>query len=210
MARPRSDIRPRVIRAARARFLADGVDGSSLRGIAQDAGTSIGMIYYYFPTKDDLFLGVVEDVYAGLLEDLSVALSPDAPVEERIERLYRRAGAMSDVELTVIRIVIREALVSSSRLERLMERVARGHLPLLLATVQKGLDEGVLTSRYPVPIHLAAIGVLALFPQIARRVIGQTSPAILAMFPSADDLALLLSEVVLHGLAGPAIEKKAE
>jgi AcrR family transcriptional regulator len=209
MARPRSDIRPRVIEAARARFLADGVDGSSLRGIAQDAGTSIGMIYYYFPTKDDLFLGVVEDVYAGLLEDLSVALSPDAPVEERIERLYRRAGAMSDVEFMVIRIVIREALVSSSRLERLMERVARGHLPLLLQTVRQGMDEGVLADRYPLPVHLAAIGVLAMFPQIARRVIGQTSPAILAMLPGADDLAVLLSEIVLGGIGGPAAPKKA-
>lgn len=210
MARPRSDIRPRIIQAARARFLTDGVDGASLRGIAQDAGTSIGMIYYYFPTKDDLFLGVVEDVYAGLLADLSVALDPSAPVEERLRNVYRRAGAMSEVEFMVIRIVIREALVSSARLERLMQRFARGHLPLLLQTVQQGMDEGVLTARHPLPVQIASIGVLAIFPQVIRRLLGQTSPVLLAMLPEGEDLAATLADVLLHGLAGPAVGEKDE
>ena len=62
MARPRSDIEPRIVHAARRRFLKEGVDGASLRTIARDAKTSIGMVYYYFPTKDDLFFAVVEEV----------------------------------------------------------------------------------------------------------------------------------------------------
>ena len=45
MARPRSDIEPRIVHAARRRFLKEGVDGASLRTIAKDAGTSIGMVY---------------------------------------------------------------------------------------------------------------------------------------------------------------------
>ena len=63
--------------AARERFLTEGVDGASLREIARDAGTSIGMVYYYFPTKDELFLAVVEEVYAKLLADLASALAPE-------------------------------------------------------------------------------------------------------------------------------------
>ena len=38
MARPRTDIQPRIVRAARARFLAEGVDGASLRAIARRRG----------------------------------------------------------------------------------------------------------------------------------------------------------------------------
>ena len=92
MGRPRTDIQPRIVRAARARFLAEGVDGASLRTIAADAGTSVGMIFYYFPTKDDLFLAVVEEVYARLLDDLRRALSGDAPVRERLKRAFLRLG----------------------------------------------------------------------------------------------------------------------
>jgi AcrR family transcriptional regulator len=44
MARPASDIQKRIFVAARARFLSEGVDGASLRQIAKDAGTNIGMV----------------------------------------------------------------------------------------------------------------------------------------------------------------------
>src|SRR6185503_10603877 len=104
MPRPRSDIEPRILKAARARFLSDGVDGASLRTIARDAGTSIGMVYYYFPTKDDLFFAVVEEVYAKLLADMTLALEPNAPVEERMRRFYARVGAVSDAELATVQL----------------------------------------------------------------------------------------------------------
>jgi AcrR family transcriptional regulator len=129
MARPRSDIQKRVIHAARTRFLAEGVDGASLRRIARAARTSIGMVYYYFPTKDDLFLAVVEDVYVVFLADLVLALEPSLPVEERILRLYRRIGAVTENERLILRLVLREALVSSARLDRIVERFQRGHHP---------------------------------------------------------------------------------
>jgi len=96
MPRPRTDIRARILAAARARFVAAGVDGSPLRRIAADARTSIGMVYYYFPTKDDLFLAVVEEMYVKVLADMTKALEPDLPVKDRLRRLYERFGAVSD------------------------------------------------------------------------------------------------------------------
>src|SRR5258706_13859163 len=110
MARPRSDIEPRILAAARARFLSDGVDGASLRSIASDAGTSIGMVYYYFPSKDELFFGVVEQLYQKLLADIETAILPDVPVHSRVERLYARVAQLTDEELLVARLIMREAL----------------------------------------------------------------------------------------------------
>src|SRR6186713_3001728 len=119
MARPRSDIEPRIVAAARTRFLESGVDGASLRGIAADAGTSIGMVYYYFPTKDDLFFAVVEELYQKLLKDIEQAVLPDVAVEQRLERLFARVAQLTEDELLVIRLVFREALTSSARFGRL-------------------------------------------------------------------------------------------
>jgi AcrR family transcriptional regulator len=123
MARTRSDIAPRIVDAARARFLAEGVDGASLRAIAEDAGTSIGMVYYYFKTKDDLFFAVVEETYERLLDDLRRACEPTLPPVERMRRIYRRIGAVSDHESQIVRLVMREVLVSSKRLDRLLARL---------------------------------------------------------------------------------------
>lgn len=201
MARPASDISDRVVHAARDRFLAEGVDGASLRQIAKDAGTSIGMIYYYYPTKDDLFLAVVEERYADLLADLEEALATTKPVEQRITDLFLRIARLSDEELMVVRIVVREVLVSGERRKRIAERFGRGHLPLVLRTIADGVGSGQLRSDLPAPVLGISMFALALFPQVLRRLIGDNIPLpIAALVPQGEPLARMLADVVLHGI----------
>lgn len=203
MARPRSDIAPRILHAARERFLSQGVDGASLREIARAAGTSIGMIYYYFPTKEALFLGVVEEVYARVLRDLEEALAPDVPVEQRLRRVSRRVGDMSDDEFTIIRLIIREALVSSERRAMLLERFGRGHLPLVFQTILEGRSNGAITDRHhPFALVLSILGIMFV-PQVVSRLGGDTRMAALGA-PSGTDLSDMLTDVLFHGIAGPA------
>ena len=188
MARPRTDIQPRILVAARARFLAEGVDGASLRTIAADAGTNVGMIFYYFPTKDDLFLAVVEQVYAGLLEDLSHALAPGVPVRERLERAFTRLGSSSENELEVVRLVAREALVSSERFGKVLARAQRGHVAMLLGTLQEGVERGEVDGTLPLPLVLVATVGMGALPQLVRRAAsGRATP--LSMLPAAPELA---------------------
>ncbi|MBC8071063.1 MAG: TetR/AcrR family transcriptional regulator [Deltaproteobacteria bacterium] len=201
MARPKGDIDTRIVHAARARFLTEGVDGSSLRAIAKDAGTNVGMIYYYFPTKDDLFLAVVDNVYTALLDDLTVALSPEHDVRERFQRVYRRIASLSDVEFDVIRIVVREALVSSSRLQRLFERFTQGHVPMLLRALQEGLGDGTFDGQRPLPAVFAALASTAIFPQLILRRIVADLPTIAGIVPAPEAMADALFDIVLHGAA---------
>jgi AcrR family transcriptional regulator len=214
MARPRSDIQPRIVRAARRRFLEEGVDGASLRRIARDARTSIGMVYYYFPTKDDLFLGVVEEKYATLLADMTQALHPDAPVRERIRRLYARIGAVSDDELATVRLVLREVLVSSSRLDRLLGRFERGHLPLVFATLAEGLQDGSLRADLPPALLFMCTLAVGALPQLLPRAIGKRLPFTpsgvpqgLGVLPDSGVLAEQLVGVLFSGV-GSAHPKK--
>jgi AcrR family transcriptional regulator len=200
MPRPRSDIETRLVDAARARFLDQGVDGASLRKIAQDARTNIGMIYYYFKTKDDLFFEVIEDVYEDLLDDLTAALDRAVPFEERIRRLYGRLAAMSDREFEVVRIVLREVLSGSARLDRLTQRFSKGHLPLVMATLQDGVATGVLGTRHPLPILLVSTFAVGALPQVARRLIAQFLPRLAPMLPAAQTLANASLDILLHGI----------
>jgi AcrR family transcriptional regulator len=202
MPRPRSDIQPRILHAAKARFVSDGVDGASLRSIASDADTSIGMIYYYFPTKDDLFFAVVEEVYEVLLRDLEAAIAPDVPVEQRIERLCQRIARISESELTVMQLVAREALTSSTRFERLVQRFMRGHVPLIAKLVGDGFLAGSFDLRlHPVVVMLSLVGI-SIVPQIIRRVVGQRlSLLLLQSAPSGEALAHDLVTVLFQGVA---------
>ena len=205
MPRPRSDIQPRIVEAARARFLAHGVDGASLREIARDAGTNIGMVAYYFPAKDDLFLAVVEEVYAGIVSDLTAILDIDGPASDRLHSAFVRLGKASDLELDVIRLVVREALSSSSRLRRIVARFMRGHVPLLLATVQDGVRRGEFDSAIPTPIMVVACFGLGALPQVARRA-GPAVP-LLSFLPPPEKLADLSIRLLLRAI-GPSNGRK--
>lgn len=199
MPRPKGDIEPRIVAAARRCFEKTGVDGASLRAIAKDAGTSIGMIYYYFPTKDDLFLAVVESTYERVLTDLEAALAPSIPVRERLVNLFTRFAHLNEEELSMMRLIAREALVSSSRLDRLIERFKVGHVPLIVRTILDGIREGLLDrSRHPLVLLFATAG-LAGPPQVMRRVIGNRLP--LPGAPGGDTLARELVDVLLNGVA---------
>lgn len=203
MARPRSDIRPRVVDAARVRFLADGVDGASLRGIAKDAGTSVGMVHYYFPSKDELFFAVVEDVYGGLLEELQTLLTGDGGFEERLEEVAVHLGHMSETELDVVRIIIREALVSTERRDRLLMRFSKGHLALLYATLERAAAEGELDASLPLPALVPMIFGTTVLPQLLRRIVGADAPGFLAHLPEPKQLANLGTHVLMHGIGKP-------
>jgi AcrR family transcriptional regulator len=199
MARPRTDIMERIVHAARERFLVEGVDGASLRRIARDAKTSIGMVYYYFPTKDDLFLAVVEEIYARLLADFEQALAPDAPTAERIRRLYVRIGKVDEVELKVLRLVVREALISSARLDRLLQRFLRGHIPLIINTVSGGISEGTLRRDvHPALLMMALLaigGPTQLIGAVVRERFGVSD------LPSSEELASTLVKLLFQGIA---------
>jgi AcrR family transcriptional regulator len=188
MARPRTDIQPRIVHAARARFLAEGVDGASLRTIAADAGTNVGMVFYYFPTKEELFLAVVEEVYSKLLADVARALEGDAPLRERLKGAFVRIGNASDLELSVVRLVVREVLLSSERFARIFERMQRGHLALFVATLAAGVQSGELDGAIEPPLLLLATFALGAIPQLVRRAgAGDRTP--FSGLPAPDALA---------------------
>ena len=207
MARPRSDIRPRIVDAARARFLSRGVDGASLREIARDAGTNIGMVAYYFSTKDDLFLAVVEEVYARVVADLAAILDADGAARERLRGAFVRLGKASALEIDVIQLIVREALVSSTRLRRIIARFMRGHVPLVIATIGDGIARGEFDSTIPAPyILLATLGLGAL-PQLARRASRLVPP--LAHLPGPEELADLSIGLLFRAVGKPAAQARA-
>jgi AcrR family transcriptional regulator len=199
MSRPRSDIRERLQHAARAQFLLHGVDGASLRAIAAAAGTNIGMVYYYFPTKDDLFVAAVEEIYKKLLGDFAVLLGETAPLREKLQRLYARMWRQSDDEYATIRLVMREGMVSGDRVQRLSQLFAQGHIPLLLQALVQGSNDGELREELPPLALLVSTMALGLMPMLAWRAAGQRLMPELAL-PDPDRLGALFASILLRGL----------
>ena len=72
----------RILRAARNEFMRHGYSGARIERISRAARSSDRMIYYYFASKEALYLQVLENVYAELGEaESALALDGRRPVE---------------------------------------------------------------------------------------------------------------------------------
>lgn len=70
--------REALLDAAVRQFAQQGYDKTSMRDIAALAGMLAGSIYYYFPTKEHLFLAVHEHAIAHICDRVRRAMRPEA------------------------------------------------------------------------------------------------------------------------------------
>jgi AcrR family transcriptional regulator len=222
VARPKSDIQERILDAAHRRFLAEGVDAASLRNIAKDAETSIGMVYYYYTTKDELFLAVVEETYQLLLADLEEVFQNHSSFRERLTGLYERVGRFSTHELEVIELIIRESFTSNERRYSLIQRFKRGHLPLLWNAVIDGRKTGELeASIHPIVSMVCSLAIGTIPLMMLRNVNRQCDPseqegrplcdwqesacAFLETLPKKEALPQILCDVAIRALGASSV-----
>lgn len=199
MARPRTDIAPRIVAAAAQRFSESGVEAASLRSIAKDARTSIGMVYYYFPTKDELFFAVVEEVYANLLADLTAIVRVAGTLEQRIKAIYTRIGALDVAEKRTLRLVALEAITASSRFVGLVERFKRGHVALLLELVTEGVQAKAFRTDVSPFVIMAAVASLASMPQLFMQLGAKHMPFVPQLAPEV--FVEQLTRVLFNGVS---------
>ncbi len=92
--RERSEIRRKILDAARELFAAEGYERVTMRALADAIEYSPTTIYHHFEDKDDLVKALCEEDFARLLGALSTAPAPDDPVQEirQLGRAYAAFG----------------------------------------------------------------------------------------------------------------------
>lgn len=63
----KEEIREKILASAIAQFKENGYGGASMRQIAQNAGVSLGNVYRYFESKEDLFNAIVGPIHKGFM-----------------------------------------------------------------------------------------------------------------------------------------------
>lgn len=96
-----------LVKTAREIAKAEGLSKISMRRIAVECDISVGAIYNYFPTKNDLMLAVIEDIWRtafhGAESDLFKEKSFSLFVSDVYKRLYYNVQAVYEnwaVEMT--------------------------------------------------------------------------------------------------------------
>jgi AcrR family transcriptional regulator len=68
-----AETRAQILRVARTYFGRYGYDQTTSKEIAEGAGLTVGAIYHYFPSKQDVFLAVYREVQASVLAQYELA-----------------------------------------------------------------------------------------------------------------------------------------
>ncbi len=77
--RTREDKKGEILAIAQRLFLQQGYDGTSIAAIAREAGIATNVVHWYFATKDELFVAVLDSLQSADLEEAKGRLTRSAP-----------------------------------------------------------------------------------------------------------------------------------
>lgn len=106
--KPSPEKRASIVAAATQVFVDEGYETTSMDRIAACAGASKRTVYNYFPSKEALFLAVIERLAAKMHAAKRVEWDPDRPLEDQLAAMARTKSAVADdpSELALARVVL--------------------------------------------------------------------------------------------------------
>jgi len=153
----------RLLAAAAQEFARAGFERANIDGISLAAGYAKGTIYNYFPSKEELFLAVVEEASA---QAAAAAPAPEfASASERLTAALAGFCSWAGRQDPLARVLVRECLMGTPGL---YPRVIGAEWPLttqLEAIIADGIHDGELRSDVPpdlLALALAGLTDLAL------------------------------------------------
>ena len=142
----------RLLTIAKHAFAEGGFAATSVNAIAAVAGISIGTLYKYFRSKEDLFLAIIGQGHDLLQTVLEGIVTSADPLPAKIERLLNAAVRYSEQDPDFVKIYIdctTQGLAQlAARLSRSIESIAADAYRRLLREAQaRGeIDPGLDTS----------------------------------------------------------------
>ncbi|KAF1029399.1 MAG: Transcriptional repressor Mce3R [Pseudomonas sp.] len=180
--------RPRILEAARALFIEQGLD-VSLDSIATAAGTTRQTLYNHFASKATLLAEVFETFKTGLQDPIVDAESSERPLENLLHSLACAVQAhFYDAQvLRMQRLLILAQVQMPELLAEMQLRRNSSVRKLLAAALEQRHLRGEIVVEYPDDAAKAFLGA----------VVGPMFPGVLhgGELPDADELARLRHEV---------------
>ena len=154
-----------ILEVATREFAEKGLAGARVDLIAEATRTSKRMIYYYFESKEGLYLAVLEQEYQRIRDTEAQLHLDDLSPEDALRKLVASTVDYHLVHPDFSRLVMTENIHRGEYLAR-SEAIQRLNVPAIDAVrtvYQRGLKAGVFRSGIdPIDLHMS-ISALALF-----------------------------------------------
>ena len=185
--RRKEKTRQDLLTAARKVMAEKGYHNAKIIDIAMAADIGVGTFYLYYPTKDALFLELVEETARLLKEQIEQAR---ATVEGSIEKI--RAANLAFFRFARDhRELLKIIFGHGNTFNELLRQV----YAMFVADAADRVTEGMTREEFrPLPPYIIANALVGMFAQVVSWWIEQDEPA-------AEAMAEIMTDFVLHGLA---------
>jgi AcrR family transcriptional regulator len=150
--------RDKILNAALQEFSRHGLSGARIDAIAAESGINKGMIYYYFGSKDDLYVAALEESYRRFRQiESEFQLESLAPVAA-LRRLVSASFDFHAAHPEFIRMVMSENINQGEYIRKIPElrAINRSAISVLDRLCQRGVAEGVFRADLdPVDLHMS-------------------------------------------------------
>jgi AcrR family transcriptional regulator len=137
-----------ILTAARTLLLEKGINGTSINRIARQAELGIGTIYFYYRSKEELFVELQTEGLALLNKRIEQACSAEKTPADRIRCMAAAYRKFSKADKNYFEVI--NAFLSAPDIllsEELKTRIdTHGHR--ILGHLRRSLDEGVLRGTF--------------------------------------------------------------
>jgi AcrR family transcriptional regulator len=157
--------RARILAAAIAEFASRGFKGASMDAIAARTDTTRALINYYFRSKEQLYLAVLERVYAEIRAAEKELDLDHLPPVEAIRNIVEFTYNYYVEHESFVRLVVAENQAKGRHMKRspALRTVNRPIVETLAAVLARGQADGTFRSDLdPIDVHMA-IAALGMF-----------------------------------------------
>jgi AcrR family transcriptional regulator len=178
--------RDQILDAAMACLLDKGFARSTMSDVATQADIGRGTVYWHFPSKDDLFLAVVQRETDKVTTELEPLLAMPMPAADKLELMISGTFDMyADVPhlfKAFLSILTGGGEELEQKLEAQLADIYRQYNQVVTDLLEEGKREGTVRPELDSPITGASIVVLldALFLQIHFGLIDNDPPRLAA------------------------------
>jgi AcrR family transcriptional regulator len=181
--------RERICAEALALFAERGVDGATVRDIAQAVGVAEGALYRHFRSKEDIARAIFVEHYAALARDVLAIGAAASPFPRRVEALVRRFTDLFDEDPALFAFL----LINQHRhLGEISSSPEENPVAALRAMLQAAQERGDVRPGNPDLLAAMALG-LVVQPAVFRLYGRLTGPLVQAA-PDIAQAALAMLE----------------
>jgi AcrR family transcriptional regulator len=154
-----------ILQVAHVEFAEKGLSGARIDEIAAATQTSKRMIYYYFGSKEGLYLAVLEESYREMREIEAKLHLEDLPPEDALRRLVGFTFDHHHGNEAYIRLVMSENMQRGAYLaqSKIIQKLNVPAIEAIRKLYERGVAQGIFRAQLdPVDIH-KSISALTFF-----------------------------------------------